>query len=119
MTEQHQSSGFVEVSPAAIATIASQAAMQCYGVVGMASKDVVRGITNMIAPDPRHGVDVIVHGQRLIIDLYVIVEYGTRIQTVADSLAHAVRFNVETTIGWPVEAVNIHVQGLRISSVDL
>ena len=118
MTEQHQSSGFVEVSPAAIATIAGQAAMQCYGVVGMASKDVIRGLSNRIAPDPRHGVDVIVRGQQLIIDLYVIVEYGTRIQAVADSLADAVRFNVETTLGWPVDAVNVHVQGLRISNTD-
>ena len=119
MTEQPHSPGLVEISPNAIATIASQAAMQCYGIVGMAPKDVVHGLTNIIVPDPRHGVEVVVHGQRLIINLFVIVEYGTRIKTVADSLAHAVRFNVETTIGWPVEAVNVHVQGLRISNTDL
>jgi uncharacterized alkaline shock family protein YloU len=48
----------------------------------------------------------------------VIVEYGTRISSVAGSVANAVRFQVERAIGMPVSAVNVHVQDLRVSDTD-
>ncbi|MGH2524807.1 MAG: Asp23/Gls24 family envelope stress response protein [Anaerolineales bacterium] len=112
--------GAIEISPQAIATIASQAVLQSYGVVGMASKNVVDGLTNILSRDPRHGVEVLVaeHGDALTINLYIIVEYGTRISVVATSVANAVRFNVEKALGVPVGEVNVHVQGLRVSNAD-
>ncbi len=117
--EEHNPLGKIEVSPHAVATIASQAALQSYGIVGMADKNVVDGLTNMLTRDPRHGVEVIVQGSAVVINLYVIVEFGTRISTVANSLANTVRFNVEKTLGLTVKEVNVHVQGLRVSHTDL
>jgi uncharacterized alkaline shock family protein YloU len=70
------------------------------------------------AKDPRQGVAVRVLEDKITLDVYVILEYGTRISTVADSVAHAVRYNVERVLGLPVETVNIHVQGLRVSNPD-
>jgi uncharacterized alkaline shock family protein YloU len=61
---------------------------------------------------------VTIDGDRIEIDLYVIVEYGTRIASVAVSLQNIVRFNVEKALGAPIDAVNVHVQGLRVSSTD-
>lgn len=113
--EEHNLLGRINISPIAVATVASHAALQSYGVVGMAAKNVVDGITNMISRDPRHGVDVVLHEDGIIINLFVIVEYGTRISTVASSLSNAVRFKVEKTLGLEVKEVNVHVQGLRIS----
>jgi uncharacterized alkaline shock family protein YloU len=113
--EEHNQLGRINISPTAVATVASQAALQSYGVVGMAAKNVVDGITNMISRDPRHGVEVIFHTDSVVINVFVIVEYGTRISTVASSLAGAVQFNVEKTLGLTVKEVNVHVQGLRIS----
>jgi uncharacterized alkaline shock family protein YloU len=48
----------------------------------------------------------------------VIIEYGTRITSVASSVSNTVRYSVEKIIGMPVKEVNVHVRGLRISSVD-
>ena len=64
MTGETNSLGRIEISPNAIATIASQAALQSYGVVGMAPKNVVDGLTNTlrVTRDPRHGVEVLAHG---------------------------------------------------------
>jgi len=83
----------------------------------MAAKNMVDGLANRLAPDPRHGVEVIV-GDEIDIHLYIIVEYGTRISAVADSVAHTVRFHVERALGMPVGAINVHVQGLRVSNAD-
>ena len=48
------------------------------------------------------------------IDVYVIVEYGVRIRTVAESVQHTVQFHVEKALGLPVRAVNVYIQGLRL-----
>ena len=100
------------------ATIASQAVLRSYGVVGMAAKNVVDGLTNMLTRDPRHGVEVHVNDGAISIDVYVIVEYGTRVSSVASSVSNAVRFQVEKALGSPVGDINIHVQGLRVSNTD-
>jgi uncharacterized alkaline shock family protein YloU len=51
--------------------------------------------------------------ERIDIDLFVIIEYGTRIKSVAASVAKTVAYQVEKAVGIPVNTVNVHVQGLR------
>ena len=118
MSEEYNPLGSIEVSPAAIATIACQAALRSYGVVGMASKNVVAGLANRLAPDPRHGVEVVLADSGISINLYIVVEYGTRITSVANSVANTVRFQVEQALGMAIGDVNVHVQGLRVSNPD-
>jgi uncharacterized alkaline shock family protein YloU len=118
MTDEPARLGKITISPRAIATIASQAALQSYGVVGMASKSIVDGIAHAIAQDPRHGVEVNVVDDQLIIDLFIIIEYGTRISSVATSVANATHYQLERALAMPVIAVNIHVQDLRVSDPD-
>ena len=48
--------GMISVSPNAIASVAARAALTSYGIVGMASKNLMDGLANAIARDPRHGV---------------------------------------------------------------
>jgi len=118
MTNETTSIGSIHISPKAIATIAYQAALHSYGVVGMASKNVVDGLAHVLAKDPTRGVDVTFDGQHIDIDIFIIIEYGTRIKSVANSVANTVRFNVEKALGLPINEINIHVQGLRISNMD-
>jgi uncharacterized alkaline shock family protein YloU len=118
MTKETTPIGSIHVSPQAIATIAYQAAMRSYGIVGMASKNIVDGLAQALTKDPTHGIAVHYDGQQIDIDIYIIVEYGTRIKSVANSVANTVRYNVEKSLGLPINEINVHVQGLRISSID-
>jgi uncharacterized alkaline shock family protein YloU len=118
MTEEITPIGSIHVLPRAIATISYRAAMESYGVVGLTSKNLVHSITNILAKDPTHGVEVQYDGQNINIDIHIVVEYGTRIKSVANSVANTVRYHVEKALGMPVSEVNIHVQGLRVSSLD-
>ena len=77
---------------------------------------IVDGITQALVRDPRHGVQVSTSDDQITIDLYIIVEYQTRISSVAASVANTVHYQVERSLGMPVKAVNVHVQGLRVSS---
>ena len=51
----------------------------------------------------------------MVVSLYVIVEYGTRVSEVANNLSNAVRYSVERTLGLPVVEVNVNVQGIHVS----
>jgi len=108
--------GRIQVSPKAIASIASEAVLSCYGVVGMSAATLRDGIAEVLQVDSYHrGVDVKLVDQQIVIDLYVVVEYGTRISEVAHNVMASVKFNVEKALGMHVSEVNVHVQGLRIS----
>ncbi len=118
MTNETTQTGSIHVSPQAIATIAYQSALQSYGVVGMASKNVVDGIASILIKDPTHGVEVQFTGEHINIDMYIIIQYGTRIKSVATSVANTVRFHVEKALGVPLNEINVHVQGLRIGDFE-
>jgi uncharacterized alkaline shock family protein YloU len=118
MNNENTPLGRVTISPRAIASIAYQAARQSYGVVGLTSKNLMEGITQVIVKDPTHGIEVKYDGVKISIDIYVIIEYGTRITQVATSVSNTVKFNVEKALGMPVEQVNVHVRGLRVSDMD-
>jgi uncharacterized alkaline shock family protein YloU len=109
--------GKVEVTPTAIASLASQVVLECYGVVGMATKDLARGIVEILQPaSHRRGVKIEIGDDWIIVDLYVVIEYGTRIAVVARNIQSSVKYTLEKALGVPVAAVNVHVQDLRVSA---
>lgn len=118
MSEETTPLGSINVTTRAIATIAHQAALESYGVVGLAPKSLLNGITNALVKDPTHGVEVHYDGQKINIDIYIIIEYGTRIKSVASSVSNTVRYHVEKALGIPINEVNVHVQGLRVTDWD-
>ena len=118
MPEQEHNLGSIEVSPVAIVSLAHEAVLNCYGVVGTATKDLASGIANILSRDSKRGIDVRIEDGQIIIDVYVIIEYGTRIAAVARSVMNVVKFSVERALGLPVAEVNVHVEGLRVSNTD-
>ena len=118
MGEDTTSLGGIHISPGAIATIAYHATLESYGVVGLAPKNIADGIVKTITRDPSRGVRVNYSGETLDIEIHIIVEYGTRINSVAESVANSVRFQVEKALGLKVNTINVHVAGLRVSNTD-
>lgn len=110
-----RSLGEINVSPDAIATVAGIAALECYGVVGMASRSLQDGIAELLRgrDNLAKGIEVSIENDRATIDLYVIVEYGTRIREVARNVIERVRYTVESHLGLSVVDVNVIVQGVR------
>src|SRR5262245_41129875 len=108
--------GKIEVAPRAIATIAARAVGQSYGVVGMAPHTLREGVAQVLHwTDAYRGVEVHVNDAEIAIDLYVILEYGTRISEVACNIQEQVRYAVEQALGMPIGRINVRVQGLRMN----
>ena len=118
MSKETTTLGTIHISPNALATIAYHATLTSYGVVDLAPKNLAEGIAATLTREPAHGVAVHYNGEEIDIDVHIIIEYGTRITSVADSVANTVRFHVEKALGMPIHNVNIHVQGLHISDIE-
>ncbi|HET9495040.1 MAG TPA: Asp23/Gls24 family envelope stress response protein [Chloroflexia bacterium] len=111
-----ESAGKIEVSPRAIAHLASRAAQRSYGVVGLASRHARPGLAELLRREEiSKGVDVSFSDGQVVVDLYVVLEYGVRISEVARNIMSNVKFALESSLGVPVVNVNVNVQGIRVS----
>lgn len=117
MTERQSLLGKIEISSNAIRTLAAESVLECYGVVGLAGKsrfkDWRAGLLNR--DNAHRGVQVMMDNESITVDLYIIIEYGTRISEVARNVMQRVKYTLEQSLGLPIAGVNVHVQGLRVS----
>jgi uncharacterized alkaline shock family protein YloU len=110
--------GQIDISNDVVATIAGGAAIDCYGIVGMASKSQIKdGITDILRKENfSRGVIVRQENDEVHIDMYIIVGYGTKISEIAHNVQSKVKYTLDKTIGLSVESINIYVQGVRVTN---
>jgi uncharacterized alkaline shock family protein YloU len=113
----NQSLGVVNIAPNAIAMVAGIAAMQCFGVVGMASRNIQDGISELLTGKDNltKGIEIVIEEEMVAVDLYIIVEYGVRFKEVARNVIENVKYAIETQLGLQISQVNVIVQGVRTS----
>ncbi len=113
----NQSLGAINISPNAISMVAGIAALQCFGVVGMASRNIQDGLSELLTGKDNltKGIEVIIDDEIIEVDLYIIVEFGVRIREVARNVIENVKYALETQFGLQISKVNVIVQGVRIN----
>lgn len=106
--------GTVRISNDVIAIIAGVAATEISGVAGM-SGGITGGITEMLGmKNLSKGVKVELEGKGVTIDLFIIVEYGSKISELGEKIQQNVKNTVETMTGLNVTEVNLNIQGVNI-----
>lgn len=107
--------GTIYISEDLLANIAGLAAMECYGLVGMASKRGKDGFVELLKRENlSKGVKVVENEGNLIIDLFVIIEFGIKISVVAENIIDKVKYTVEHLTGLKVQQININVESVRV-----
>jgi|SRR5699024_11153263 len=107
--------GKINIDDGVIATIAGVAAMESYGIVGMASKNATDGLFELLKWDHlTKGIKVYSKDNLISIDLHVILQYGVKISVVAENIIEKVKFNIENLTGHKVNDINVYVQGIRV-----
>lgn len=107
--------GVISIHHEVIARIAGYAAIDCYGIVGMAAKNVKDGLVQLLKRESlTKGIKMRVNANKVSLDLHIIVEYGTNISAIADNIISTVKYSVEEYAGLEVEDVNIFVDGVRV-----
>ncbi|MCD1160348.1 Asp23/Gls24 family envelope stress response protein [Peribacillus frigoritolerans] len=110
--------GQIDITNDVIATVAGGAAVDCYGIIGMASKKQFKdGIAEILRKENfTKGVIVRQEEEEVHIDMYIIVSYGTKISEVAHNVQSKVKYTLDKTVGLAVDSVNIFVQGVRVTN---
>ena len=108
--------GNISISENVIAKIAGISAMECYGLVGMASRKVVQdGLADLLGMENlTKGIEVEIKDDSVELVLCIIVEYGTNINEVAKNIIDRVTYTLKNDVGIRVESVNVNVKGVRV-----
>ena len=107
--------GNIHYSEEVLAKIVGLSTMECYGVVGMVSKNATEGLWELMRIENlSKGVKLKFNEDKLIVELYVMVEYGTKISEIANNIIQKVRYSVENFTGLKVSSVTVNVQAVRV-----
>ena len=114
--EKKTNYGSITVSEEAVASLAGGVITECYGVIGMASKKVVKdGLAEMLKKENyTKGVVVRRTGDGLEIDLFIIVSFGVKISEVVAEAQKKVKYVLEKSLSEEIAAVNVFVQGVQV-----
>lgn len=110
--------GSIDISNEVIASIVGGKAVECYGIVGMASRQQVRdGIAEILGHE-NYAKGIVVREDKgvLDVDMHIIVSYGVKISEVAQNVQSTVKYTLENTLKLKVNSVNIFVQGVRFNN---
>ena len=106
--------GSILIDTDVIATYAGSVAVECFGIVGMATVNMKDGFVRLLKKDSlKHGINVTIEDNKISLDFHVIVAYGVSIPAVADNLLNNVKYKVEEFTGMEIEKINIYVEGVR------
>lgn len=108
--------GNIEISRKAIADIVGNAAMSCYGLVGMAHQRGKDGLIEILnRTDASKGVSInLTDDDRLVIELYVIIEQAVKISVVAENIISTVKYCVEKETSLKVKTISVNVVSVRV-----
>lgn len=107
--------GKISISDAAIAKVAKNAALECYGIVDTVSRRFTDSLSELLKKQPGgRGIKIVTSGDRIFIDVFVIIKYGVSINAVAESLKESVKYKVEKFTGMIVDTVNVNIIGVKL-----
>ena len=106
--------GSILIDTDVIATYAGSVAVECFGIVGMATVSMKDGLVRLLKKDSlKNGIQVTVEVNKFSLGFHVIVAYGVSISAVADNLINNVKYKVEEFTGMEIHEINIYVEGVR------
>ena len=116
MLQIYTEKGEITVSNSVITQVAGAAAMNCFGVKGMAVRSMTDGLVHLLRKEAMgKGVRVTFQSDHSIaIDLHIMVDTGVNIRAISASIIKEVRYFVTKSTGTEVSAVNVFVDSITI-----
>ncbi len=109
--------GQLIIKEEAIAKLAGNVALDCYGIVGMSAISIRDGLFKLLKRENlTKGIEVHFEDGKIFITMHIFVEFGTNIPAITQSVLEVVKYKVEEFSGIPVARINIIVEGIRITN---
>ena len=108
--------GEISISNEVFSNITGAAAVNCYGVKGMAVRSKTDGLVHLLRKESMSkGVKVTYHEDNSVsIELHIIVDNGVNLMAVSRSIMSEVRYNVSRIAGVEVKSVDVCVDSMVI-----
>ncbi len=104
-----ESIGRIEVAPDVLVTIVHYATLRVEGISKMASVPTDAG--HFFRRNTRHdGVSLVLADDKVSFDIYVTMNPDVNIMETSQKLQTAVSEAIDTMVGIPVQAINVHVE---------
>ncbi len=110
--------GMITINKEIMAKMIGLFTVDCYGIVGMAARSVKDGLAQLLKRENLEtGVEVFYNEETkgVSVNLHIIVEFGTNIIAISESLISTVNYQVEDTLGIKMEKINVLVEGIRVN----
>jgi len=109
--------GQIRISDEAIASLAGTTVNECYGIVGMISRNYLKDGYSALLKKENYAKGIVIKSddEGLQIDVYVVISYGVKISEVVSNLQQRVKYALEKTLNLDVASVNVHVEGIRVN----
>ena len=107
--------GEINIANDVLGDLAGYAALECYGIVGMASPSLRDGVAQLLSRDKlRKGVLITSDDDSVRVDLYVVIEHGTNLSEVSHNLVERVEYVLTEMADVKISTVDVHVQGIKV-----
>lgn len=104
--------GKIEISPEVIEVIAAIAASEVEGVAAMRGNFAAGVAEKLGRKSHRKGVKVDLTDDGIVLDVYVIVEYGYSIPSIGQEIQKNIRQELQNMTALDVNEINVHVVGI-------
>ncbi len=111
--------GTVEIDRKAIISTIVSILLETYGIVKMEPADASAFLKRLLKPDNdiEQGIKLVEMNddeESMKVELYVEMEYGSKLHEVAKNVIHSVSYKLRELLGIHVKKIDVYVVGLRI-----
>ena len=107
--------GNITIADDAVSIIVSKVSRECYGVAELVSRRLSDSVLYFFKKESiSKGVKLVTIGNRIYIDLFILLISDVNKEAVVDSLKSTVKYHVELFTGMRVKSINVHVLGVKL-----
>lgn len=116
MTDYHRPPGKTTVSPEVLTSIARMAALSVPGVSGLAA--VSGGVNRIFRRGADEGVQIVIHDNTVVGDIYLIVKEDVNIREVGRNVQQQVTRAIQEMVGMDVAQIDIHIENIDYEGTE-
>lgn len=112
--------GEIKISKEAVASVVGETIKECYGVLGLASREGVRDTINTLLGAQEYTKGIYCRDTKdkdgniaYEIDVYIIVAYGLKITEVVTGVQQRLSYELKKVFATPFNDINVFVQDIK------